>query len=165
MDINKDGLTSEEEYFHKQQQEQLAKLREIAAMESEASAAEAAKELHYHMCGKCAWPNPSILNFLFDFQQASNTSILDTQCGSLATCMMMQSKATDNPECVGCHTTAYGEAGGLGELTAGNIRKYRDVQCEACHGPMGGHAGHGLLWVSPKVLMHSHVPQALHNNM
>jgi len=56
MDINKDGLTSEEEYFHKQQQEQLAKLREIAAMESEASAAEAAKELHYHMCGKCGKP-------------------------------------------------------------------------------------------------------------
>tara|TARA_B100000575_G_scaffold245566_1_gene210198 strand:+ start:37 stop:345 length:309 start_codon:yes stop_codon:yes gene_type:complete len=56
MDINKDGLTSEEEYFHKQQQEQLAKLREIAAMESEAAAAEAAKELHFHMCGKCGKP-------------------------------------------------------------------------------------------------------------
>ncbi len=53
MDINKDGLTSEEEYFHQQQREQLAKLREIAAMESEAAAAEAAKELHFHMCGKC----------------------------------------------------------------------------------------------------------------
>ncbi|MEC8423420.1 MAG: cytochrome c family protein, partial [Myxococcota bacterium] len=52
---------------------------------------------------------------------------------------LVKRKATDNPECVGCHSTAYGEAGGLGELTPANIRKYRDVQCEACHGPLGGH--------------------------
>lgn len=52
---------------------------------------------------------------------------------------LVKRKATDNPECIGCHSTAYGEAGGLGELTPGNIRKYRDVQCEACHGPLGGH--------------------------
>ena len=53
MDLNKDGLTSEEEYFHREQQEQLAKLREIAALENAAEAAEAAKELHFHKCGKC----------------------------------------------------------------------------------------------------------------
>ncbi len=53
MDPNKDSLTSEEEYFHRQQQEQLAKLREVAAMENEAAAKEAAMELHFHMCGKC----------------------------------------------------------------------------------------------------------------
>ena len=47
--------------------------------------------------------------------------------------------ATDNPECVGCHSTAYGQSGGLGKLTATNIRKYKGVQCEMCHGPMGGH--------------------------
>jgi hypothetical protein len=52
---------------------------------------------------------------------------------------LVKRQETDNPECVGCHTTAYGEPGGLGELTAGNVRKFRDVQCEACHGPMGGH--------------------------
>lgn len=52
---------------------------------------------------------------------------------------LVKRRATDNPECVGCHTTAYGEPGGLGELTPGNVRKFRDVQCEACHGPMGGH--------------------------
>lgn len=52
---------------------------------------------------------------------------------------LIKRKATDNPECVGCHTTAYGEPGGLGELTPGGIRKFRDVQCEACHGPLGGH--------------------------
>ena len=56
MDFDKDGVTSEEEYFHKQQQEQLAKLREIAALESAAEAATAAKELHHHMCGKCGHP-------------------------------------------------------------------------------------------------------------
>lgn len=53
MDLNKDGLTSEEEYFHRQQAEQLAKLREVAAIESEEAALAAAKELHYHKCGKC----------------------------------------------------------------------------------------------------------------
>lgn len=52
---------------------------------------------------------------------------------------LVRRKATDNPECVGCHTTGYGEPGGLGELSLTNIRKFRDVQCEACHGPMGGH--------------------------
>ena len=44
MDINKDGLTSEEEYFHQQQVEQLAKLREVAAIESAEAALKAAKE-------------------------------------------------------------------------------------------------------------------------
>jgi hypothetical protein len=52
---------------------------------------------------------------------------------------LVQRQATDNPECVGCHSTAYGESGGLGELSATNIRKFKGVQCEMCHGPMGGH--------------------------
>jgi hypothetical protein len=46
---------------------------------------------------------------------------------------------TQNPECVACHTTAFGEPGGLGELTATNIRKFKGVQCEMCHGPLAGH--------------------------
>ncbi|MAY80496.1 MAG: hypothetical protein CL930_06875 [Deltaproteobacteria bacterium] len=53
MDINKDGSTSEAEYFHSLQQEQLAKLKEIVAMENAEEAATAAKELHFHKCGKC----------------------------------------------------------------------------------------------------------------
>ncbi len=53
MDLNKDGLTSEEEFFHRQQVEQLAKLREVAAIESAEAALAAAKELHFHKCGKC----------------------------------------------------------------------------------------------------------------
>ena len=53
MDINKDGTTSEEEYFLKLRTEQLAKLRAVADIEDAEAAAEAAKELHFHMCGKC----------------------------------------------------------------------------------------------------------------
>ena len=46
---------------------------------------------------------------------------------------------TNNPECVSCHTTGYGEPGGLGELTDSNVRRFKGVQCEECHGPLGGH--------------------------
>lgn len=53
MDINKDGTTSEEEYFLTLRMEQLAKLREVAAIENAEEAAEAARKLHFHMCGKC----------------------------------------------------------------------------------------------------------------
>ena len=49
----KDNTTSEEEYFHKLAQEQLSKLREVAAIEDAEAAAQAAKELHFHKCGKC----------------------------------------------------------------------------------------------------------------
>ncbi len=45
----------------------------------------------------------------------------------------------DNPECIPCHSTGFGEPGGFGEPTETNIRKFKAVQCEACHGPMGGH--------------------------
>ena len=45
----------------------------------------------------------------------------------------------DNPECIGCHSTAYGEPGGFGELTQSNILRFKGVQCEACHGPLKGH--------------------------
>ncbi|MFT4976597.1 MAG: hypothetical protein ACI8S6_002502 [Myxococcota bacterium] len=47
--------------------------------------------------------------------------------------------AVDDPECIACHSTGFGEPGGFGELTGGNLRKYKAVQCEACHGPMRGH--------------------------
>jgi uncharacterized protein len=48
-----DTTTSEEEYFHKQAVEQLARLREIAAIDNAEAAAKAARELHFHKCGKC----------------------------------------------------------------------------------------------------------------
>ncbi len=46
---------------------------------------------------------------------------------------------TENPECLPCHTTAWGAPSGLGELSRSSVRKFKSVQCEACHGPMGGH--------------------------
>ena len=52
---------------------------------------------------------------------------------------LLERDATNNPECVACHSTGFGEPGGLGELTAKNIRKFKGVQCEECHGPMKGH--------------------------
>ena len=53
--------------------------------------------------------------------------------------VLVERRETENPECIACHTTGYGEAGGFGELSSTNIRKYKSVQCEMCHGPLGGH--------------------------
>jgi len=53
--------------------------------------------------------------------------------------VLVERRETENPECIACHTTGYGEAGGFGELSTTNIRKYKSVQCEMCHGPLGGH--------------------------
>ena len=61
MDLNKDGLTSEEEYFHRQQAEQLAKLRELAALENAETALAEVKKLHFHKCGKCGADMDTVL--------------------------------------------------------------------------------------------------------
>jgi len=45
----------------------------------------------------------------------------------------------NNPECIACHSTGYGQPGGFGELHETQIRKYKSVQCESCHGPMLSH--------------------------
>jgi predicted CXXCH cytochrome family protein len=50
----------------------------------------------------------------------------------------------NNPECIGCHSTGYGEVEGFGELSATNIQRFKGVQCEACHGPLKGHPSNGL---------------------
>lgn len=52
---------------------------------------------------------------------------------------LIEREQTANPECLGCHTTGFGEVGGFGDPTTANVRKYKAVQCEACHGPMRGH--------------------------
>lgn len=52
---------------------------------------------------------------------------------------LLERGETSNPECIECHTTAYGEPGGFGEIEPKNIRKFKGVQCEMCHGPLGGH--------------------------
>ncbi len=54
---------------------------------------------------------------------------------------LITSKKADNPECVGCHTTGFGQAGGFAAVDDKAIGAFRDVQCEACHGPMKGHTG------------------------
>lgn len=44
---------------------------------------------------------------------------------------------TRNPDCLGCHTTGFGEAGGFVDPAEGT--GLFNVQCEACHGPMDFH--------------------------
>lgn len=52
---------------------------------------------------------------------------------------LVERQATANPECLPCHTTGFGQPGGMGELTTASVRAFKGVQCEACHGPMRGH--------------------------
>jgi hypothetical protein len=42
-----------------------------------------------------------------------------------------------NLDCVSCHVTGYGRAGGS---TVTHVDKLKDVQCEVCHGPGSLHA-------------------------
>ena len=58
-------------------------------------------------------------------------------------------QSTENPECVGCHTTGFGRPGGFSEVSVGASSAFRDVQCEACHGPMAGHDGRGSVHSTP----------------
>ncbi len=44
-----------------------------------------------------------------------------------------------NPECLTCHSTGFGVSGGWAELIPANLRKFKAVQCEACHGPLERH--------------------------
>lgn len=64
---------------------------------------------------------------------------------------LIERRATTNPECVSCHTTGYGEPGGLGELTASNVRRLKGVQCEGCHGPLRGHPNDETVLARPVV--------------
>jgi rubrerythrin len=49
----KDNVDHEDEYFHREDQAKLDKLRGEVSAESAATEAEAAKALHFHKCGKC----------------------------------------------------------------------------------------------------------------
>ncbi len=49
--------------------------------------------------------------------------------------------ADENPECLTCHTTGFGEAGGFAKLDRFNLSRFQGVQCEACHGMLAGHPG------------------------
>jgi hypothetical protein len=45
----------------------------------------------------------------------------------------------ENPECISCHSTGFAQPGGFGSIERTHIRKFKAVQCEACHGPLKGH--------------------------
>ncbi len=49
----------------------------------------------------------------------------------------------ENPECLGCHTTGYGEPGGFAEANLFNLSRFGGIQCEACHGPLANHPDSG----------------------
>ncbi|MFQ5647203.1 MAG: multiheme c-type cytochrome [bacterium] len=49
--------------------------------------------------------------------------------------LFLGDKERENPVCLRCHCTGYGVAGGY----AGGETDLKGVQCEACHGPYGGH--------------------------
>jgi hypothetical protein len=74
---------------------------------------------------------------------------------------LLRRGASDNPECVGCHSTGFGQPGGFGELTPANVRKFKAVQCEACHGPLLGHPDVDTVKarpITPQVCLGCHDP-------
>lgn len=54
---------------------------------------------------------------------------------------LIQRGQSENPECIGCHTTGWGEPGGFSEPSRAALSTWKGVQCEACHGALGGHPG------------------------
>ncbi|MCB9741237.1 MAG: hypothetical protein H6741_16770 [Alphaproteobacteria bacterium] len=63
-----------------------------------------------------------------------------------ATATLIRQGKQGDVECIACHSTGFGEEGGFAELDPVTLRTYGGVQCEACHGPLGGHPGE----VSPR---------------
>jgi hypothetical protein len=52
---------------------------------------------------------------------------------------LVKRRSDTNPECVACHATGWAEPGGMGTLTNRDVRRFKAVQCESCHGPLRGH--------------------------
>ncbi len=48
-------------------------------------------------------------------------------------------KGHQDPECLSCHSTGFGLPGGFAEPSEKKLKTWGAVQCEMCHGPMGGH--------------------------
>lgn len=51
--MSKEGIDQEEEYFHRREQEKIAKLKAQQEAEAALKEAEDLKALHYFHCGKC----------------------------------------------------------------------------------------------------------------
>lgn len=54
-----------------------------------------------------------------------------------------------DPECLECHSTGFGEPGGYGRVDAGTLRAWGGVQCEMCHGPLAGHPNDASVQPAP----------------
>ena len=52
--------------------------------------------------------------------------------------LVMRDANTD-PECVTCHATGFALPGGWAETNTANVRKFKSVQCESCHGAAEAH--------------------------
>jgi hypothetical protein len=52
---------------------------------------------------------------------------------------LLTRESGNDPECLACHTTGWGQPGGYGKATPAALRTWKAVQCEACHGPLGAH--------------------------
>ncbi len=71
-------------------------------------------------------------------------------------------QASQDPECVGCHSTAWGEPGGNASLAQPAMNTWHAVQCESCHGPGSAHAddphGHKTTPIEPSTCLACHDP-------
>jgi len=75
-------------------------------------------------CGKCHKPQAG------DFPRTRHAQSMR---------VLTESKENDNPECLKCHTTGYGEPEGF--ISTAKTQYLAKVDCEACHGPAKEHIG------------------------
>lgn len=110
----------------------VAEFRKASLQRAEV-AAEAPGGPRYATAGACAsCHRDRLAQWVFD----PHASALDS---------LRTRQAEQNPECVSCHTTGFGRAGGFSGVEPREIEAYKGVQCEACHGPKGGHSSRGDL--------------------
>ncbi|MCB9780834.1 MAG: hypothetical protein H6742_19860 [Alphaproteobacteria bacterium] len=62
---------------------------------------------------------------------------------------LVQRDAVKNVECVPCHTTGWARPGGMGGVDEADVRRFKAVQCESCHGPLRGHPSDARIEAEP----------------
>jgi hypothetical protein len=92
---------------------------------SRVSAEKAREQPCYVGMKKCKDCHPEYVNTYSKWKYSRNFRILE-----------MRGKEND-PECVPCHTTGYGQPGGF--VSVQETPHMKNVQCEACHGPASLH--------------------------